>query len=524
MALEPQPQSSTFSPTLLQRGETLPAQHHGLHPGPPPSGSSSSTFARGGRASPPAGGPPEDTPRPIGSGTEQQRCAPHSASPRAEPIFNGHRAQPEPIINGHRAQSEPIINGHHRTQPNHAAHGHPRAQHPPPGERHEPLPTKKYRANLVVASLNMRGRSSQSTGSGPIPKWTTVMNMLRTEQIGVLALQETHLDEDTTSQIRTVFDRRMMILNLHASTNQTASAGVAFVLNKEKINIKKATLKELIPGRATFLSLEWQQEEPLHLLNIYAPNDLRAHPEFWNELEEKWRRLNLPSPTFMLGDFNLTEDPLDRAPTRSDLEPAVSALRDCRQALNVQDTWRQTHPTDRCFSYASANNTLSRIDRIYTRPDMSHLLYDWSIEASQVPTDHKLLIVKYAPADAPFIGKGRWSWPLGLLHDATLTKRITALGQSLQDEISSLSRDNRLTNPQTIWEQFKDDIRKEAKSAARSQMVKIKRKITNLKKDLTSTLRSDTLDTEEDTRWNVIALEREITHLEKKRYKSAHPG
>ena len=350
------------------------------------------------------------------------------------------------------------------------------------------------------------------------------MNMLRTEQIGVLALQETHLDEDTTSQIRTVFDRRMMILNSHAPTNQTASAGVAFVLNKEKINIKKATLKELIPGRATFLSLEWQQEEPLHLLNIYAPNDLRAHPEFWNELEEKWRRLNLPSPTFMLGDFNLTEDPLDRAPTRSDLEPAVSALRDCRQALNVQDTWRQTHPTDRCFSYASANNTLSRIDRIYTRPDMSHLLYDWSIEASQVPTDHKLLIVKYAPADAPFIGKGRWSWPLGLLHDATLTKRITALGQSLQDEISSLSRDNRLTNPQTIWEQFKDDIRKEAKSAARSQMVKIKRKITNLKKDLTSTLRSDTLDTEEDTRWNVIALEREITHLEKKRYKSAHPG
>ena len=433
MALEPQPPSLTFSPTLLQRGETLPTQHHGFHPSPPPSGSSSLTLACGGRASTPAGGPPEETPRPIGSGTEQQRCAPHSASPRAEPIVNGHRAQPEPIINGHRAQSEPIINGHraqsepilnghHRTQPNHAVHGHHRAQHPPPGERHEPFPTKKYRANLVVASLNMRGRSSQSMGSGPIPKWTTVMNMLHTEQIRVLALQETHLDEDTTSQIGTVFDKRMMILNSHAPTNPTASAGVAFVLNKEKIKIKKVALKELIPGRATFLSLEWQQEEPLHLLNVYAPNDLQTHPEFWNELEEKWRSLNLPSPTFMLGDFNLTEDPLDRAPTCSDHEPAVSALRDCRQVLNVQDTWRQTHPTDRFFSYASANNTLSRIDRIYTRPDMSHLLYDWSIEASQVPTDHKLLLVKYAPADTPFIGKGRWSWPLGLLNDATLTK------------------------------------------------------------------------------------------------------
>ncbi|KIM50041.1 hypothetical protein SCLCIDRAFT_34735 [Scleroderma citrinum Foug A] len=30
---------------LLQQGETLPPQHHGLHPSPPPPGSSSSTFA-----------------------------------------------------------------------------------------------------------------------------------------------------------------------------------------------------------------------------------------------------------------------------------------------------------------------------------------------------------------------------------------------------------------------------------------------------------------------------------------------
>ena len=72
-------------------------------------------------------------------------------------------------------------------------------------------------------------------------------------------------------------------------------------------------------------------------MNIYAPTDLRAQPEFWKELEEQWDRLNLPVPTFMLGDFNLTEDLLDRAPTRPDYEPAVSTLRDCRQALNVQD-------------------------------------------------------------------------------------------------------------------------------------------------------------------------------------------
>ncbi|KIM70415.1 hypothetical protein SCLCIDRAFT_1206542 [Scleroderma citrinum Foug A] len=272
MDLEPQPPSSTFSPTPLRRGETLPStqNHCGLHPDPPAPGSSSLALARRGRASSPAGGPPEDTPRPIGSETEQHGYAPHPTPPRTEPIEPIEPIEPnEPIEPIEPAL--PSINGYHRTQ------------RLPPGAQNEPLPNKKYRANLIIASLDMRGRSSQSMGSGPIPKWTSVLNMLRTKQIGVLALQETHLNDETTSQIRTVFDKRMMILNSGVPVNPTASAGVAFVLNKEKLDIKDATLKVLIPGRATFLSLEWQREEPLHLINIYAPTDLRVHPEFWKK-------------------------------------------------------------------------------------------------------------------------------------------------------------------------------------------------------------------------------------------------
>ena len=96
------------------------------------------------------------------------------------------------------------------------------------------------------------------------------------------------------------------------------------------------------------------------------------------------------------------------------------------------------------------------------------------------------------------------------------------LGQSLQNEINTLSEDNRSKNLQTLWERFKVDIMKEAKAAARVQLAKMKRKKTNLKRDLAMTLRSETLDSKEDTRQNAIALEHEINHLEKKRYKSAH--
>jgi len=43
-----------------------------------------------------------------------------------------------------------------------------------------------------------------------------------------------------------------------------------------------------------------------------------------------------------------------------------------------------------------------------------------------------------------------------------------------------------------------------------------------LKRDLADATKSSTLDEDERSRINVIALDREIDHLEKKRYKAAH--
>jgi endonuclease/exonuclease/phosphatase family metal-dependent hydrolase len=91
-------------------------------------------------------------------------------------------------------------------------------------------------------------------------------------------------------------------------------------------------------------------------------------PGFLGKIDEKWQENNLPHPDFMLGDFNLTEDPLDRAPAKLDNENAISALRELRQKLNLQDTWRETHPTERVFTFYSNTNSHSRLDRIYTSP------------------------------------------------------------------------------------------------------------------------------------------------------------
>ena len=124
----------------------------------------------------------------------------------------------------------------------------------------------------------------------------------------------------------------------------------------------------LIQGRAIFLSVPQKHDHNLHIINIYAPNDLSHHVDFWAEVTTQWLAKRLPTPHLMMGDFNLVEDPLDRAPARANNTAATAALRTCRQTLNLQDIWRQNFPGECLFTYTSPHNTLSRIDRIYANP------------------------------------------------------------------------------------------------------------------------------------------------------------
>jgi len=368
----------------------------------------------------------------------------------------------------------------------------------------------------------MRGRSSPLTGPSPISKWTVVTKALRTRQIGILALQETHLSTELATQVKQLFLRCLALFNSPDLENPTGSAGVAFAINKEKLDAENILVTPLIPGRAIFLSIPRKHGDTLHLINIYAPNDLTQHAHFWPEVVTRWSVNDLPSPHLMTGDFNIVEDPIDRAPARADNGPASAALRACRQSLGLQDTWRQTFPDERTFTYISPHNTMSRIDRIYANPETGKCLSDWVVEPSEIPSDHRMTLVQFAPQNVPFIGKGRQSWPLGLLHDKPLNQKVHTQGLELQEQLRSLPPNDRTSNAQTLWQQFKDDIKKEACIAAKSQMSKISKRISALKKDLAEASKNLSLDKDELSRTNVIALDRKINHLEKKCYKTAY--
>ncbi|KAF8834731.1 hypothetical protein BDN67DRAFT_1044848, partial [Paxillus ammoniavirescens] len=123
----------------------------------------------------------------------------------------------------------------------------------------------------------------------------------------------------------------------------------------------------------------------------------------------------------------------------------------------------------------------------------------------------------------PYLGKGRWTWPLGLVHDKDLNKKITELGKKLQSDLVALSPENRPdNNAQHLWEHFKIEISNEAKLTVKKQLSKISNRIKAIKEDVQRANTTLDIDSNPDTRAHIIHLEQEIDHLEKKKYKSVY--
>ena len=60
--------------------------------------------------------------------------------------------------------------------------------------------------------------------------------------------------------------------------------------------------------------MKWSDTEEISLINVYAPNEREQHPTFWTDLDSERRQKHLPKPDFVLGDFNVTKNAIDRSP------------------------------------------------------------------------------------------------------------------------------------------------------------------------------------------------------------------
>lgn len=89
------------------------------------------------------------------------------------------------------------------------------AQPPPKGTRHcqqkHRAPRKTQKVSVCVTSLNIRGFGSENMYS-PNNKWLHINQIMHDKCIGILVVQETHMDEARRKAVEDLFSHRLRIL------------------------------------------------------------------------------------------------------------------------------------------------------------------------------------------------------------------------------------------------------------------------------------------------------------------------
>ena len=361
----------------------------------------------------------------------------------------------------------------------------------PPFRPRPPRSPKNTRAALRVATLNIRGfRHAGSPRTET--KWNHVNQVIRDKKIGVLLVQETHLDDTRKANIEKIFGKRMKILHSMDPENPTGKGGVAVVLNKNLINSHNSDSIEIIPGRAILVSVNWHKEECIKILCIYAPNvtesDGGDSKAFWMDLCQYF--VNNPSSQvdIVAGDFNIVEDAIDQLPARTDPEQATEALDRLKQILYVSDAWRNTFPAERSFTFTQdATSSMSRIDRFYMTDLVAVSARDWNVSPSGIPgTDHQMLSVQVAHTNAPTIGRGRWTLKDHIIRDKKFRAFVISTGVLALEKMNSAIRDRTPdNNPQIIYEKWKNGILHMAKEREKAIVPRylLERRILELERD-----------------------------------------
>ncbi|KAI1783865.1 Endonuclease/exonuclease/phosphatase, partial [Ganoderma leucocontextum] len=376
----------------------------------------------------------------------------------------------------------------------------------------------KTRGKMRIATLNMRG-FGPTNHEHTSDKWMRINQIVRDNNITVLALQETHLSAERLEVLNRVFASSLDILGSPDPENQTAARGVAFVLNKRLMGDTKYEHRIIAPGRVTELRVHWRNNVPLRIHNVYAPNATGENEALWRSLENAYRTDDAGGPDFMLGDFNMVESALDRMPMHGDDSGPTRALQTLRTTADLVDGWRLENPTERSFTYLqTSTESQSRIDRIYVKRALEKKTIDWTITEPGISTDHKLVSVAVTNHRTPHLGEGRWAMPVSLTKDTVFMSTVTELGIKLQDEIRDIPERTGTNNPQTAYHRFKQAVQQAARNRTKVKIPKLDRRLTRMRDDLEQTLKTPGIDSNDGTRRHAALLQDRIAALEVQRF------
>jgi ribonuclease HI/exonuclease III len=254
---------------------------------------------------------------------------------------------------------------------------------------------------IRIGTFNMRGRADERKRS----KYKDLTTLIRKNGIAILAVQETRLNDIEKEKIENANPKIL----IESNSDSTAKEGVGFILNKDILQNKTWKHTTIIKGRASRLQINWNEEDGLDIINIYAPNETQKKIEFLEQLQEKLEKMkDLESP-MLVGDFNFVEEDIDRFPVRKDDNKILVEMNKLIKKYQWIDGWRITHPNETDYTFCQkATGSKSRIDRIYTTREQFIYTYDWGIVKNIGMSDHEIAYVDILKSGLPFIGPGLW--------------------------------------------------------------------------------------------------------------------
>ncbi|KAF5335924.1 hypothetical protein D9758_018332 [Tetrapyrgos nigripes] len=116
---------------------------------------------------------------------------------------------------------------------------------------------KETKASIKVASLNIRGYGPNENLEDTKNKWNYINQFVRQKRIGVLLVQEAHMDERRRQKVQDKFSKRLVIRCSADPDSPRARGGVAIVLNKDLVDSEILEETEIIPGRALLIRMHW---------------------------------------------------------------------------------------------------------------------------------------------------------------------------------------------------------------------------------------------------------------------------
>ncbi|EPT02323.1 hypothetical protein FOMPIDRAFT_1101618, partial [Fomitopsis schrenkii] len=380
----------------------------------------------------------------------------------------------------------------------------------------------RTKAHMKIATLNICGRGDLSAGPRQ-NKWNALHQAAKEQKLGIIAIQEAHLGDAHVQRIHAMYGRRLHIIHSESERENDAE-GVAFVLNREQVDISQVEKHAIIPGRALYMKTKWHGGRTLTLLNVYAPNQSTANAKFWEDIQIELRNHRLTRPDVLLGDFNIVEEPGDRLPMRDDANPPVQALKTLLRWLELTDGWRMSEPTTKDYTYPQRGATSrSRIDRIYVTQDLLQASTDWDINTTAIPTDHRLVTARISTENAPFIGKGRWVMPAHIMLDQQYIEEIIKLGKEAIEEAQrtlNLTR-TRERNPQKVLKQFKTEAAQRAKERLKRRVPVLKAAIKTLKDTLMGIQGDPSFAEDANLQEEAAKVQDDIVALERRRHGQA---